>query len=72
MRQRWSFSSPDAIREVEEYRVELSDVTALELVMCLASVGERLAPRSRVCVCLNRHLYTGNRALLCEPPPTAL
>jgi hypothetical protein len=33
VRQQWNFSPPDSRREVEEYRVELSDVTVLELVM---------------------------------------
>ena len=33
VRQQWNFSPPNAIREVEEYRVELSDVTVLELVI---------------------------------------
>jgi hypothetical protein len=33
VRQQWNFSSPNTIREVEEYRVELSDVTLLELVI---------------------------------------
>jgi hypothetical protein len=33
VRQQWNFSPPNSIREVEEYRVELSDVTLLELVM---------------------------------------
>ena len=33
MRQQWNFSPPNAIREVEEYRVELSAVTVLELVI---------------------------------------
>ena len=33
VRQQWNFSPPDTIREVEEYHVELSDVTALELVI---------------------------------------
>jgi hypothetical protein len=31
--QQWNFSSPDSIREVEEYQVELSDVTVLELTI---------------------------------------
>jgi hypothetical protein len=31
--QQWNFSPPNAIREVEEYRVELSDVTLLELLI---------------------------------------
>jgi hypothetical protein len=33
VRQQWNFSSPDSIRETEDYAVELSDVTALELVV---------------------------------------
>jgi hypothetical protein len=33
VRQQWNFSPPDTVREVEEYRVELSDVTVLELVI---------------------------------------
>ncbi len=30
-RQQYNFSSPDSIRELEDYRVDLNDVTALEL-----------------------------------------
>src|ERR1022692_3925960 len=33
VRQQWNFSPPDTIREVEEFLVELSDVTALELAI---------------------------------------
>lgn len=33
MRQQWNFSPPGAIREVEDYGVEISDVTVLELVI---------------------------------------
>jgi len=33
VRQQWNFSPPDTIREVEEYHVELSDVTVLELII---------------------------------------
>jgi len=33
VRQQWNFSPPESVREVEEYRVELSDVTVLELVI---------------------------------------
>ena len=33
VRQQWNFSPPDTLREVEEYRVEISDVTVLELVI---------------------------------------
>jgi hypothetical protein len=33
LRQQWNFSPPNTIREVEEYHVELSDVTVLELVI---------------------------------------
>jgi hypothetical protein len=33
VRQQWNFSPPNTIREVEEYRVEISDVTVLELAI---------------------------------------
>jgi len=33
VRQQWNFSPPESIREVEEYQVELSSVTILELVI---------------------------------------
>ncbi len=33
VRQQWNFNPPNTIREVEEYRVEISDVTVLELVI---------------------------------------
>jgi hypothetical protein len=33
VRQQWNFSPPKTTREIEEYQVELSDVTVLELVI---------------------------------------
>jgi hypothetical protein len=33
VRQQWNFSAPESIREVEEYRVQLSSVTILELLI---------------------------------------
>jgi hypothetical protein len=33
VRQQWNFSPPDTTREIENYKVELSDVTVLELVI---------------------------------------
>jgi hypothetical protein len=33
VRQQWNFSPPESTREVEEYHVELSSVTTLELVI---------------------------------------
>jgi hypothetical protein len=33
VRQQWNFSPPNTTTEVEEYRVELSDVTVLELII---------------------------------------
>jgi hypothetical protein len=33
VRQQWNFSPPNATRETEDYRVELSEVTVLELVI---------------------------------------
>ncbi len=33
VRQQWNFSAPDSLREVEDYTVDLSGVTALELTI---------------------------------------
>ncbi len=33
VRQQWNFSPPNSVREVEEYQVELSTVTILELII---------------------------------------
>ena len=33
VRQQWNFSPPQTIREAEEYQVELSNVTVLELII---------------------------------------
>ena len=33
VRQQWNFSPPNTMRELEEYQVELSDVTVLELII---------------------------------------
>ena len=33
VRQQWNFSPPNTTREIEEYKVQLSDVTTLELVI---------------------------------------
>ncbi len=33
VRQQWNFSPPDSVREIEDYTVELSAVTALELII---------------------------------------
>jgi hypothetical protein len=33
VRQQWNFSAPTSTREIEEYRVELSEVTVLELTI---------------------------------------
>ena len=52
VRQQWNFSAPSSTRETEEYRVELSDVTILELTIvpdisggpaCASLKGLRLA-----------------------------
>jgi hypothetical protein len=44
VRQQWNFSSCNTTREVEEYQVELSDVTVLELV--IVPDGRRGAARA--------------------------
>jgi hypothetical protein len=33
VRQQWNFSSPDAMREIEDYAVNLSNVTVLDLII---------------------------------------
>jgi len=33
VRQQWNFSPPETVRELQEYEVELSDVTVLELII---------------------------------------
>ena len=33
VRQQWNFSSPDAMRETEDYNVDLSNVTLLDLII---------------------------------------
>ena len=33
VRQQWNFSPPQSTREIEEYRVDLSNVTVLELII---------------------------------------
>ncbi len=52
VRQQWNFSAPSSTRETEEYRVQLSDVTILELTIvpdisgglaCASLKGLRLA-----------------------------
>jgi hypothetical protein len=40
VRQRWNFSPPNTTREIEEYHVQLSDVTVLELVIVPDISGE--------------------------------
>jgi hypothetical protein len=45
VRQQWNFSPPEAIREIEEYRVELSHVTVLELII-KPNIGGGLARAS--------------------------
>jgi len=48
VRQQWNFSPPETIREVEEYQVELSNVTGLELTIVPNTSGRpaRLAQES--------------------------
>ena len=45
VRQQWNFSPPESIREVEEYQVDLSSVTVIELVI-KPNIGGGLARAS--------------------------
>ena len=40
VRQQWNFSSPDSAREIEDYTVELSGVTVLELIIAPDKSGD--------------------------------
>src|SRR5207253_7911691 len=51
VRQQWNFSPPETVREVEEYQVELSNVTVLELII-VPNMSGGAARGSRVCVSL--------------------
>jgi hypothetical protein len=33
VRQQWNFSPPQTVRELQEYEVEISDITVLELII---------------------------------------
>jgi hypothetical protein len=39
VRQQWNFSAPDSVREVEDYAVELANVTILELIIAADKNG---------------------------------
>src|SRR6266700_1530770 len=52
VRQQWNFSPPDSVREVEEYQVELSNVTLLELVIN-PNIGGGVARASVKNLCLS-------------------
>ena len=52
VRQQWNFSSPNTTREVEEYRVDLSDVTVLELVI-VPDISQGAARASLKSLCLS-------------------
>jgi hypothetical protein len=45
VRQQWNFSPPESIREIEDYRVELSAVSVLELII-KPNIGGGLARAS--------------------------
>jgi hypothetical protein len=45
VRQQWNFSPPNTTREIEEYHVQLSDVTVLELVI-VPDIGRETARAS--------------------------
>jgi hypothetical protein len=42
IRQQWNFSSPDSVRETEDYRVELSEVKVLELMIVPYKSGRQV------------------------------
>jgi len=44
--QQWHFGSPDATRETEEYTVDLSNVTLLDLIIDPDKENRKLEPQS--------------------------
>jgi hypothetical protein len=54
VRQQWNFSPPNSVREAEDYAVELSGVTALELIIVPdKSGGAARASLASLCVAVN-------------------
>jgi hypothetical protein len=53
VRQQWNFIPPTTIRESEEYRVELSGVTVLELMIVPDISGGTARASLRVCECFD-------------------
>jgi hypothetical protein len=52
VRQQWNFSPPQTIREAEEYQVELSNVTLLELII-VPNISGGTARASLKSLCLS-------------------
>jgi hypothetical protein len=54
VRQQWNFSPPESVQEIEDYNVELSAVTTLELVIVPdKSGGAARASLASLCVAVN-------------------
>ena len=54
VRQQWNFSPPNSVQEIEDYAVELSPVTTLELVIVPdKSSGTARASLANLCVAVN-------------------
>ena len=61
VRQQWNFSPPESVQEIEDFVVELSEVTTLELVIVPdKSGGTARASLASLCVAVNAQ----------EPPPS--
>lgn len=71
VRQQWNFSAPTSTREIEEYRVELSDVGILELTIVpdIRRCGARLA--QELALSLSDHFSSFPRQSLKENCPAA-
>ena len=54
VRQQWNFSPPESVQEIEDFAVELSEVTTLELVIVPdESGGTARASLASLCVAVN-------------------
>jgi hypothetical protein len=57
VRQQWNFSPPETIREVEEYQVELSNLTVLELIVVPDTSGGTARASLQACASLTRDRF---------------
>jgi hypothetical protein len=68
VRQQWNFSPPNSIRESRNIKLTCQGSMFWNWSLCPTSVGDRLAPRSRVCGCLDPHASAPTYRYLATAP----